>query len=281
VVAPQCSTNADCDDGRVCNGVERCGADRQCVPGTPVACDDGVSCTRDQCLEPSGSCTSMPDDALCPAGARCGDGEAWVGCRSVCPSGNPDVCDTLLQCGCGEGQGCYVGVLPAACAPAGTGVHGEPCPLRQCAPGNHCVDVGLGGSGSFEMCRENCREDSDCPSGGRCAFEVPTQSGGASGTGFCSYACDVVRQTGCPAGTGCHPFDGGTRIVTDCVVMGTTPAGRACTTPEQCEVGSLCIAFSDGRRCARLCRSSTTCTRRCVFLAEPLRIDGVEHGVCE
>jgi len=54
--AMKCATDADCDDGRACNGRERCaprspGADaRGCVKGTPVVCPvnqvcgEGVGC---------------------------------------------------------------------------------------------------------------------------------------------------------------------------------------------------------------------------------------------
>jgi hypothetical protein len=55
-----CSTDADCDDHRTCNGVERCaprtaGADaRGCVRGTPVVCPVNQVCSESRgCLGPA------------------------------------------------------------------------------------------------------------------------------------------------------------------------------------------------------------------------------------
>ena len=67
-----CITDGDCDDGLVCNGAETCDlVTGICQAGTPIDCDDGVSCTSDTCNEPSGSCSSTPDDTLCDDGLFC------------------------------------------------------------------------------------------------------------------------------------------------------------------------------------------------------------------
>jgi hypothetical protein len=63
--AIQCKSDADCDDQKLCNGVERCaprspGADvRGCVKGTPM---------------------------VCPVNQVCGEG---VGCRGISGSAKP------------------------------------------------------------------------------------------------------------------------------------------------------------------------------------------------
>ncbi len=67
-VPNRCSTDAECDDGQFCTGVERCDASAPgsgCVPGDPPACDDAFSCTGDACDEAADRCVSTPDDALC------------------------------------------------------------------------------------------------------------------------------------------------------------------------------------------------------------------------
>ncbi len=54
-----CTTDAECDDGLGCNGLETCqtpGANGHCVGGTPVNCDDNDTCTSDTCVEPAGTC---------------------------------------------------------------------------------------------------------------------------------------------------------------------------------------------------------------------------------
>ncbi len=89
-----------CDDGKVCNGFERCEAGR-CIEGTPVNCDDGIACTSDECTEPGGVCISginlcnhdgvcdvecesigtCPDDCACAATRDLSDGAL-----AYCPS---------------------------------------------------------------------------------------------------------------------------------------------------------------------------------------------------
>src|SRR5689334_9778778 len=61
--APMCDcvTDADCDDGAFCNGVETC--DCVCVAGIPEACDDGMDCTADVCDEAMHGCVSTGPDA--------------------------------------------------------------------------------------------------------------------------------------------------------------------------------------------------------------------------
>ncbi|MCA9604655.1 MAG: putative metal-binding motif-containing protein [Myxococcales bacterium] len=67
-VPSRCTVDAECDDGMVCNGVERCdmGAPGSgCVPGDPPVCDDGFDCTTDACDEASSGCVASPDDSAC------------------------------------------------------------------------------------------------------------------------------------------------------------------------------------------------------------------------
>jgi len=96
--AGECVTNADCTDGNICttdtcnassvcvhtnntlpcadglfcNGSEVCGGG-SCQPGTPVNCDDGVSCTADSCNETTDAC----DHASCSMSASA-LGSRWL-----------------------------------------------------------------------------------------------------------------------------------------------------------------------------------------------------------
>jgi subtilisin-like proprotein convertase family protein len=76
IVVSQCTTNADCSDGNLCNGVETC-VNNNCVPGTPVNCDDGQFCTIDSCDPPTGNCLHAPNP--------CSDGDLCT----------PDSCDEV------------------------------------------------------------------------------------------------------------------------------------------------------------------------------------------
>ena len=59
--APECASDAECDDGVFCNGAETCDAG-SCVSGEAPACDDGVSCTVDRCDAVTDACASAAPD---------------------------------------------------------------------------------------------------------------------------------------------------------------------------------------------------------------------------
>jgi len=77
-----CRTDAECDDGRWCNGLERCDGGL-CAAGTPVDCGDGNACTDDACDDTLDRCTHAcaatdPEapccqDAACAEEAVCND----------------------------------------------------------------------------------------------------------------------------------------------------------------------------------------------------------------
>src|SRR5690606_40719273 len=106
--SPACETDAECDDGLFCTGVEAC-VEGRCAT-TPVDCDDGIACTIDTCSELRRRCESAaPDvdgdgfgDASCledggdPIGNDCDDNDAnrFPGNREVCDAaGHDEDCD--------------------------------------------------------------------------------------------------------------------------------------------------------------------------------------------
>ena len=64
VARGRCGIDADCDDNRFCNGMERC-ATNVCQSGTAMGCDDHDACTADQCVESTRMCAHTP---LTPCG---------------------------------------------------------------------------------------------------------------------------------------------------------------------------------------------------------------------
>lgn len=81
--------NALCDDGLYCNGVETCDATLGCKAGTSVSCNDGNSCTADNCSELLDkceyiwpSCSSTTDDC----------------CGPECSSANDVDCAVAVKC---------------------------------------------------------------------------------------------------------------------------------------------------------------------------------------
>ena len=86
LVVSGCTSNADCSDGNLCNGVETCVANA-CVPGTAVNCDDGQFCTIDSCDPPTGNCAH--------AANLCGDGD---GCTVDSCDEQGDSCLHVYAC---------------------------------------------------------------------------------------------------------------------------------------------------------------------------------------
>jgi len=123
-----CATNADCDDGNVCNGVETCDpTTKTCVPGTPCndgnpcngveicdqlngcqhtappSCDDNNACTDDRCDTTLG-CLHLVN-------AECGDGTGGT----PPPGGVHEICGNCID---DDGNGLTDFEDPACCPPA-------------------------------------------------------------------------------------------------------------------------------------------------------------------
>ncbi|MBO6937712.1 MAG: hypothetical protein JJ863_22275 [Deltaproteobacteria bacterium] len=67
-----CTTDDDCQDGSFCNGIEQC-MRGSCFPGRAADCDDGNSCTVDECSTASNGCVYEIADG-CDAGLSPADG---------------------------------------------------------------------------------------------------------------------------------------------------------------------------------------------------------------
>ncbi len=146
------ANNAYCDDGSFCNGVESCDVELGCQAGTPVDCNDGVSCTNDSCNETTDSCDHNPVDALCDDGQFCNGEEVChetLGCQA-----GADPCDPLL---CRESDDMCVECLSASDCDDGLFCNGEetcdaagncqpgsdPCPGQDC---DEATDACVGGA---------------------------------------------------------------------------------------------------------------------------------------
>jgi hypothetical protein len=107
-----CRNDIDCpDDGIFCNGRLVCMGGR-CVASDIPTCNDGVACTRDECLAATDACANTPVNSACPMGLVCLPG---AGCGeppscefdSDCDDGL--VCNGLESCVSGRCMGASVG----------------------------------------------------------------------------------------------------------------------------------------------------------------------------
>jgi len=229
---PECTGDADCDDGLFCNGTETCDvAVGTCQPGTSVDCDDGVACTVDACDEVNDICVNTPDDASCDDGDVCGGIET---CDSLndCQPGDPLVCEDGDLCtsdGCDPVAGCVY--VPVDC-PAG----------QQCDPADGQCKV-----------PPECTGDADCDDGlfcngtETCDVAVGTCQPGTSvdcddGVACTVDACDEVNDIcmNTPDDASCDDdgsFCSGQEIC--------DPVNGCISTGEPCPEGSVCNEVTD------------------------------------
>ncbi len=282
-----CTADDQCSDGLVCNGVERCdrviargvsGEVRGCGTSPSVVCDDGLMCTRDRCNEPTGECTSVPDDALC-GGGTC-DGPGSSGCTFPCEVAPCRV--TPPQCGCAEGDACYVSLAGEnRCFAEGTVEPGGSCDGdSDCLAGTICFNRSLDAARPDGRCFPVCADASDCPSG-PCVSLLATPTELLS---RCAPACAPTNPTACGRDSTCLVFEMGPgQLWAECMSYpGTAGQGEPCTTAIDCAAGNVCIRTSSGLRCLEWCRTDRDCSsgRNCGGLSPEIVVDGVTYGVC-
>ncbi len=162
-----CTMDADCDNGLFCDGTETCDTGTgECLPGTPVVCGDGVSCTVDSCNEGTDSCDYVPDDAFCDDGLFCTGAEFCDPTADCSSAGDP----------CAPGETCNEAT--------------DTCDLPDLCAGVICDD------GVFCNGVESCD-----PSTGQCVAGMPPScdDGLACSVDFCDPTLDqcVNNDSGC------------------------------------------------------------------------------------
>jgi hypothetical protein len=101
----------DCDDLNKCTMGDKC-ADKACVPGAPIPCNDANPCTDDGC-DPKTGCVFLPNQALCDDKDACTAGDACLG--GACQAGLPVACNDGNTCttdACVPTSGCLYTPLP-------------------------------------------------------------------------------------------------------------------------------------------------------------------------
>jgi hypothetical protein len=135
------------------------------------------------------------------------------------------------------------------------------------------------------MCYEFCSLRTDCSGAGSICVPLGTPSV----PGFCSRACDIVTNAGCPSGTSCKPLEltATGESLTDCTAdSGSGTQGSYCSDDSGCRPGYFC-ADADGDTlsdtCIGFCRvSAGTCSGGllCNPFTTPMIIGSAEFGYC-
>ncbi len=112
-----------CGDGDTCNGMETCNTSTgNCIPGTPLVCDDGNACTSNGCV--SSACVFTDISSQCTDNNPCTDDSchALLGCQFVDNSATCDDADSCTiddSCAGGSCTGTAIVVLYADIVPPG------------------------------------------------------------------------------------------------------------------------------------------------------------------
>ncbi len=237
VPPPSCVGDADCDDGRFCNGVESCVASA-CAAGTDpcggAACDEVADscdgppvCNYNGVCDPGEDCEGCPDDccAVCNEDGVCDvvDGEDCDGCAVDCVTGA--ACGNGV-CEAGDGEDCLS--CPADC----NGKQGGKPSKRFCCgdgDGENPVDCSDG------RCSEGGLSCSDAPAPATCCGDLVCE--GAEDGYQCAFDCGAPPECG---DLNCDPDEDSCSCPADCGAP--PPSETSCTEgeDEDCDGAADC-----------------------------------------
>ncbi len=221
---------------------------------------------------------TLPDDASDDAPVTPPADSGLVSCHKPSPG---DPCGLDPQCDCPSQETCDLdGGEGTVCVVAGNALVGHGCTASaSCAPGLTCSDG---------VCRPYCTLTSDAgcnaklAEGGTCVSLTGSDAGPLAHYGTCSINCQLQDPNGCGAtgdlNGGCISDNAGG---TDCIGMGLTTIGGACTYINDCKPGLVCAG-----QCLQWCRighSPSDCGdgEACqTFGGGPVAANGVDYGYC-
>lgn len=269
-----CAADGQCPDGTTC------GADLYCYgpSETPGSCSQtGDDLSDDDGADVSDDVTDVGDDGT-DAGDDgtddAGDDGADDGGDAAC-----EPCDPVEQCGCIEGEACYIGgdAPEPSCAGAGeAGGEGACTDDADCAPGFGCAIQGQRG----RHCQRYCNVDADCGGGLRLCNRA---AGSATDIQLCTSNCDPVDTSACAFDEKCTLSQGaGGRWDARCLEHDGVVFGAECIDQFDCEPGLLCVDFAGIGSCEVLCTiGGTECGAGfCEGFFPPVEFVGLEYGFC-
>ena len=242
-----CSDLDACTVGDVCQ-------DGKCVSGTPATCDDGNSCTLDQCV-PATGCAHSPVSGNCDDGNACTESDLCD--ATVCKPGKPVTCNDGNLCtddSCSPATGCAYTLNSNPCDDGDLCTTGDFCHLGMCTggknllcdDGNSCTDDGCTkGVGCFHKANT-----APCNDGNACTLQDACSAGWCKGGKM--LPCDDANPC---TDDSCDP-------VTGCLHV---PNNIACDDGDLCTVSDKCLAGAckagPPATCddAQFCNGSETC----------------------
>ena len=200
-------TTAPCNDQDVCTVGDHCNKG-ECLPGTPLNCDDGNVCTDDSCTAQSGCVyennqAECDDNNTCTTGEACTDGTCQGQGSLDCDDGNPCTKDSCLPDG-----GCQHDNSAGSCS------DDDPCTLNDASTDGQCVPGPQKECDDSNPCTDDlCDADGICqhlPNEAPCTDSNPCTDGDACVEGLCvpagPLACDdknVCTTDSCDPNIGC------------------------------------------------------------------------------
>jgi cysteine-rich repeat protein len=240
-----------CDNGVFCDGIELCDPVSDCQPGTPVDCDDGVSCTDDSCDEVNDVCANDPNDLNCP--------DDGLFCTGI------EFCDAVISCSF-TGDPCGVGTICNEAAGTCDRVPG--CGDGFVDPGEDCDDGNiLEGDCCSALCQFEpvdspcpdglyCNGDETCDGAGTCKDGTPIDCDDLVGctVDACNEATDSCDNTPDDGVCGNGVFCDGMEVcdpVNDCQPGTATDCsdGVECTDDSCDEVNAVCVNDPNDLNC--------------------------------
>jgi hypothetical protein len=240
-------TNLDgaCSDGDGCTAGDTC-AGGTCQKGTPKNCDDGNTCTIDQCYPNTvDGCYHLAKQSAC-----------CTGVTSICDDGNPctnDDCDPATSdCNysfnnavCPDKDNCIQGSTCSSGTCSGNSItcnDANPCTNDSCDGAKGCVFAPI----SVTACDDNnaCSDDACDPANGGCAH---SNNVNACEDGDNCTVADACKDGTCASGTARNCDDGNVCTYDSCVPS-LSGGCYHLATKSPCCTGSTSIC-DDGNPC--------------------------------
>jgi len=205
----ECSTKADCGDGKTCTDSKcvACGGTAGPCPCTATSdCSGGLTCLAGKCTAPENVCKFSSE---CPDGKLCADGQCLTSCAAA---------------PCADGFTCNKGV----CQPNATGGGGSGGQTTPCTDSNTC------GAGKFcdqGQCVVDTRPNApNCGNDAQCTGTPAKKCVG----GYCKYTCTTSQY--------CLTIDSRIGVCAkDGVCRTAAEANASCTDAAGCASGQSCI----------------------------------------